>query len=151
MPAGEVLSVDLVGNSPATLHNLAVNSSLPVAVERVIDYTVGPSPFTTVQSGARLAAETWHLPAGIGPSGSIIVMNSTGADNTVSVKSMGPAGPQPVAGYESVPMKAGAVVILPLGDKGVNGRPLIIEGATPIIVERLVTDPAGTRRHSVCR
>ena len=140
-----VIDLGQAPSVPVGVFNLSVNSTEPIAVERVIDYAGTPTPATTVVGGSRLAAPVWYFPAGLpsGTRGLLAILNSTAAPMNVVVKAIGAAGPTPVAGYEKVAVPAGGVVVLPLGDKAVAGLPLVVEADGPIVAERTIIAPVG--------
>lgn len=127
------------------VYSVVISASGPIAVDRVLDRTIAGKIATSVQPGARLTSPRWFAAAAPAPNNTILyVLNATGGvePSTITIKSIGPAGAIPIPGLENVPIGAGALLEFNLLDKNVGGQMLLIEGATPIIVERVVATGA---------
>ena len=149
VPAGGVLSFIAreFGKVPAGRHALVASSEGgPIVMEQAITRLANakdPSgPYTTsVSFGAPKAFErTSRWSIGVGPTApakaSLLVLNLSDVDGTVTVKALGAAGEAPVAGLTSVPLPNGSVTALDLTDPALVGAPLVVESDRAIIVLR---------------
>ena len=72
----------------------------------------------------------------------LVVLNATGSEGTVTVKTLGVGGEVPVPGMEAIPLPASGVITIGVTDPTALGHPLIVESTQRIYVERsLPRDP----------
>jgi hypothetical protein len=153
VPAREVVVFDpsddsLVGPLPDGRHSIVFSTQAEpsIVVERVLTRPAGDSVATTVVMGAPprpdgFVASRWHV--GIGPSvptaGALVVYNVDNLEGTITIESVGPAGPSPVAGLTELSIGPGEVVTIDLEDPDVLGRELILTASNRVFVERLLS------------
>ena len=86
-------------------------------------------------------AARWHV--GIGPSvatpGALVVYNVDNLDGTITIESVGPAGPSAVDSLTDIPIAPGEVITIDLEDPDVLNRELIISATNRVFVERLLS------------
>lgn len=126
------------------LFSTVVSSDQPVVVERALDRSFEGHQLATLQLGSPLGSTEWVL-AGGAPSGSqatLAIVNVTGLAGTVTVKALSPAGLLPVPGLEAVALPAGALIRLPLDDKGVSPSSLVVTSTVEVVAERILRSAA---------
>ncbi len=149
VPAGQRVEADISGTDgvPPGLHSIVVatDPDQPIVAERVLDLVGKARTASTVQLGARLAADRWYLPvsAPAGASDVASIVNVTGVDANVTVSTIGTAGDTPVAGLQQVLVPAGGTVQFPLQDHGASNQPVAIDSTGQVVVEQFVV-PGGT-------
>ncbi|HSL75147.1 MAG TPA: DUF5719 family protein [Ilumatobacteraceae bacterium] len=157
VPANDVVVFDPSASAPEGAipegRHSSVFSTLAepsVVVERIITRPAGDTVATSVVLGATpredgYVASRWHI--GIGPSdptpGALVVYNTDNVDGTITIDSVGPAGPAPVASLTDIPIPAGAVITIDLTDPDVLGRELVVQSSNRVFVERLLSRGAG--------
>jgi hypothetical protein len=118
-------------------------SSPSVVVERILTRPAGDSVSTSVVLGAPpredgYVASRWHV--GIGPSSptpeALVVYNVDNVEGTVTIQSVGPAGPTDVAGLTDIPIGPGAILTIDLVAPEVIDRELIVQSSNRVFVER---------------
>ena len=126
-----------------------------VVVERILTRPAGDSVATSVVVGAPprgdgYVASRWHI--GIGPSEptpqALVVYNVDNVDATITIQSVGPAGPTDVASLTDIPIGPGAVVTIDLTDPEVLDRELIVESSNRVFVERSLLRGSGREGRS---
>ncbi len=114
-PSDEALAGPLPDGRHATVFSTLAEPS--VVIERVLTRPAGDSVATSVVMGAPprddgYVAQRWHV--GIGPSEptpqALVVYNVDNVDATITIQSVGPAGPTAVASLTDIPIGPGAVV-----------------------------------------
>lgn len=112
-----------------------------VVVEQVINRRVGNTVGTSVVLGAPMGATStvWTAPSGIssGIDDSIVVLNATPLDGTVTVSQIGPAGEVAIAGLESIALPASGLVSIPV-PAGISNGEVVIRATIPIVVQRML-------------
>jgi hypothetical protein len=102
----------------------------------------GDTVATTVVMGAPpvFASTRWSMAIGtdLAVDNVLVVLNATGSDGTVTVKTLGAGGEVPVPGMESIPLPASAVITIGVSDPTALGHPLIVESTQRMFVERLL-------------
>ncbi|MFM8311538.1 MAG: DUF5719 family protein [Ilumatobacteraceae bacterium] len=147
VPAGQVVSFTTkeFENMPDGRHYLtfSTQSEAGIVVERGITRKVGDSGVVTAVSlGAPqvfLGYMRWSMAIGatVPVSQMLIVANLDFVDATVTVKSIGPGGEQPIPGLEDIVLSASGVIAIDIPDDvAALGLPLIVESTSRIIVER---------------
>ena len=68
----------------------------------------------------------------------LVVLNVTGAEGTVTVKTLGAGGEVSVPGMEAIDLPASGVITIGISDLTALGHPLIVESTQKIFVERLL-------------
>ena len=148
VPAHRVVSfsiTDVVG-LPTGRHGSQFISTndVPIVVERAITRRAGAGFATSVVLGVPLyfievGSMRWSMAIGSDQAldAVLVVLNIGAQDAAVAVKSLGPGGEVDIAGLEAVlvPKLSVATIALPAT---ALGRPLIVVGNQPIIVERLL-------------
>jgi hypothetical protein len=150
VPSREVVVFDvadesLVGPLPDGRHSIVFSTQAEpaIVVERVLTRPAGDLVATTVVMGAPprpdgFVATRWHV--GIGPSvptaGALVVYNVDNLDGTITIESVGPAGPSAVDSLTDIPIAPGEVITIDLEDPDVLGRELIISATNRVFVER---------------
>jgi len=153
VPGREVVVFDpsdesLVGPLPDGRHSIVFSTQAEpsIVVERVLTRPAGDSVATTVVIGAPprpdgFVASRWHV--GIGPSvptsGALVVYNVDNLDGTITIESVGPAGPSPVDSLTDIPIGPGEIITIDLEDPDVLDRELIITSTNRVFVERLLS------------
>jgi len=147
VPAGQVVSFTTkeFENMPEGRHYLtfSTQSEAGIVVERGITRTTGDTGVVTAVSlGAPqvfLGYMRWSMAIGTSEpvSQMLIVANLDFVDGTVTVKSIGPGGEQPIPGLEDIELPASGVIAIDIPDDvAALGLPLIVESTNRIIVER---------------
>jgi hypothetical protein len=147
VPAGQVVSFTTkeFENMPEGRHYLtfSTQSEAGIVVERGITRTVGDTGVVTAVSlGAPqvfLGYMRWSMAIGTSEpvTQMLIVANLDFVDGTVTVKSIGPGGEQPIPGLEGIELPASGVIAIDIPDDvAALGLPLIVESTNRIIVER---------------
>jgi len=112
-----------------------------VVVEQVINRRAGNTVSTSVVLGAPMGATStvWIAPSGVssGIDDSLVVLNATPLDGTVTVSQIGPAGEVPIAGLESIVLPASGLVSIPV-PAGVSSGEVVIRATTPVVVQRML-------------
>jgi hypothetical protein len=112
-----------------------------VVVEQVINRRVGNTVGTSVVLGAPMGATStvWVAPSGVssGIEDSLVVLNVTPLDGTVTVSQIGPAGEVPIAGLESIVLPASGLVSIPV-PAGVSSGEVVIRATIPVVVQRML-------------
>lgn len=153
VPARQVVVFDpsddsLVGPLTDGRHSIvfSTQSEPSIVVERVMTRPAGDSVATTVVMGAPprpdgFVASRWYV--GIGPSvptsGALVVYNVDNLEGTITIESVGPAGPSPVVGLTDIRLAPGEILTLDLEDPDVLNRELILTSTTRVFVERLLS------------
>lgn len=141
------LSIADVPDLPIGRHGAQFSSltGTPIVVERAITRKAGDGFVTTVVRGVeQYFAERffrWSMAIGtdLAVDDVLVVLNTSFTDATVAVKALGPGGEVDIAGLEAVPLPASGVVAITIPDQAAAlGRPLIVVGTQPIVVERLL-------------
>lgn len=144
LPPREVVTFDpssIVG-MPDGPHAMLVSSETgaDVVVERVITRPAAEYVATTAVLGAMqgFTSTRWRVPTSttIAIEDVLIVLNTTGQDGVFTVYSVGPGGEEPVSGLTNVALPANTVVTVDLVDPLAFGRPLVVAGDRPMVVER---------------
>lgn len=157
VPAGGVVIFDPSDESSAGVippgRHATVFSTLAepsVVVERILTRPAGESVATSVVVGAppredAYVASRWHV--GIGPSQptteALVIYNVDNVEGTVTIQSVGPAGPTPVPSLTDIPIDPGAVLVIDLVDPDVLDRELIVEASNRVFVERSLSRGQG--------
>ena len=155
VPAGKVVSLiaDDVG-VPQGRHGAVFSTETPgsILVERAITRQTGDTVATTVVMGAPpvFASSRWSMAIGtdLAIDNVLVVLNATGSDGTVTVKTLGAGGEVPVPGMESIPLPASGVITVGVSDPTALGHPLIVESTQRIFVERLLPRDPNLRGRS---
>ena len=153
VPSREVVVFDvsdesLVGPLPDGRHSIVFSTQAEpaIVVERVLTRPAGDLVATTVVVGAPprpdgFVATRWHV--GIGPSvptpDALVVYNVDNLDGTITIESVGPAGPSAVDSLTDIPIGPGEVITIDLEDPDVLNRELIISATNRVFVERLLS------------
>jgi hypothetical protein len=110
-------------------------------VEQVINRRVGNTVGTSVVLGAPMGAAStvWVAPSGVssGIDDSLVVLNATPLDGTVTVAQIGPAGEVPIVGLESMVLPASGLVVIPV-PAGVSSGEVVIRATVPVVVQRML-------------
>jgi hypothetical protein len=113
-----------------------------IIVERAITRQTDDTVATTVVMGSppSFASTRWSMAIGtdLPVENILVVLNATGSDATVTVKTLGVGGEVPVPGMEAIALPAGAVIPIGVTDPTALGHPLIVESTQRIYVERLL-------------
>jgi Family of unknown function (DUF5719) len=145
VPAGNVVSLiaDDVG-VPAGRHGAVFSTETEgsILVERAITRQTDDTVATTVVMGSppSFASTRWSMAIGtdLAVENILVVLNATGAQGTVTVKTLGAGGEVPVPGMEAIDLPAGGVITIGVSDPTALGHPLIVESTQRIFVERLL-------------
>jgi hypothetical protein len=143
--AGKVVSLiaDDVG-VPAGRHGAVFSTETTgsILVERAITRTTDNIVATTVVMGSppSFASTRWSMAIGtdLAVENILVVLNATGLDGTVTVKTLGAGGEVPVPGMEAINLPASGVITIGVSDSTALGHPLIVESTQRIYVERLL-------------
>lgn len=125
-----------------------------IVVERAITRPAGDGQATTVVLGApgSFAATRWSMAIGTSMAVPDVlrVLNATGLEGTVTVKSLGPGGETPIGGLTDLPIAANGLISIDFSnvDRVVLGQPLIVESTQAILVERQLPRGEGLRGRS---
>jgi hypothetical protein len=81
----------------------------------------------------------WVAPSGVsgGIDDSLVVLNATPLDGTVTVSQIGPAGEVPIAGLESIALPASGLVSIPV-PAGISNGEVVIRATVPVVVQRML-------------
>ena len=142
---GKVASViaDDVG-VPAGRHGAVFSTETEgsILVERAITRITEDTVWTTVVMGAppSFASTRWSMAIGtdLAVDNVLVVLNATGSDATVTVKTLGAGGEVPVPGMEAIALPASGVITIGVTDPTALGHPLIVESTQRMFVERLL-------------
>ena len=145
VPAGKVVSLiaDDVG-VPAGRHGAVFSTETAgsIVVERAITRQTGDTVATTVVMGSpsSFASNRWSMAIGtdLAVPDILVVLNATGSQGTVTVKTLGAGGEVPVPGMEAIDLPAGGVITIGVSDPTALGHPLVVESTQRIFVERLL-------------
>lgn len=145
VPAGNVVSLiaDDVG-VPAGRHGAVFSTETEgsILVERAITRQTDDTVATTVVMGSppSFASTRWSMAIGtdLAVENILVVLNATGSQGTVTVKTLGAGGEVPVPGMEAIDLPAGGVITIGVSDPTALGHPLIVESTQRIFVERLL-------------
>lgn len=144
IPPHEVVTFDpssIVG-MPDGSHAMLVSSETgdDLVVERVITRPAADYVATTAVLGVMegFTSDRWRVPTStsIAIEDVLIVLNTSGEAGTFTVYSVGPGGEEPIPGLASVALPANSVVPVDLVDPLAFGRPLVVAGDRPMVVER---------------
>jgi hypothetical protein len=112
-----------------------------VVVEQVINRRVGNSVGTSVVLGAPMGATStvWVAPSGVssGIDDSMLILNATPVEGTVTVSQIGPAGEVAITGLESVVLPASGLISIPVPD-GISSGEIVIRATIPVVVQRML-------------
>jgi hypothetical protein len=156
VPAHEVVTFDtttIVG-MPDGPHAMLVSSETgsDIVVERVITRPAADYVATTTVLGVMggYTSERWRIPTStsIAIEDVLIVLNTSGESGTFTVFSVGPGGEEPVPGLTDVVLGPNSVVSVDLIDPLAFGRPLVVAGDRPLVVERRLERTATLRGRS---
>lgn len=144
IPPHEVVTLDTssIAGMPDGPHGMLVSSETgdDLVVERVITRPAADYVATTAVLGVMggYTSTRWRVPTSttIAIEDVLIVMNATGEAATFTVSSVGPGGEEPVPGLENIALAPNSVVAVDLVDPLAFGRPLVVEGDRPMVVER---------------
>ena len=145
VPAGNVVSLiaDDVG-VPQGRHGAVFSTETTgsILVERAITRTTGDTVATTVVMGSppSFASTRWSMAIGtdLPLENILVVLNATGSEGTVTIKTLGVGGEVPVPGMEAINLPAGGVITIGVSDPTALGHPLVVEATQRIFVERLL-------------
>jgi hypothetical protein len=145
VPAGKVVSLiaDDVG-VPAGRHGavFSTETASSIIVERAITRQTGDTVATSVVMGSppSFASTRWSMAIGtdLAVPDILVVLNATGSEGTVTVKTLGSGGEVPVPGMEAIDLPAGGVITIGVSDLTALGHPLVVESTQRIFVERLL-------------
>ncbi len=145
VPAGKVVSLiaDDVG-VPAGRHGavFSTETASSIIVERAITRQTGDTVATTVVMGSPspFASTRWSMAIGtdLAVPDVLVVLNATGSQGTVTVKTLGAGGEVPVPGMEAIDLPAGGVITIGVSDPTALGHPLVVESTQQVFVERLL-------------
>lgn len=143
--AGKVVSL-IAGDVgvPAGRHGAVFSTETTgsILVERAITRTTDNTVATTVVMGspASFASTRWSMAIGtdLAVDNILVVLNATGLDGTVTVKTLGAGGEVPVPGMEAINLPASGVITIGVSDPTALGHPLVVESTQRIYVERLL-------------
>lgn len=117
-------------------------SSDQIVVEQVINRGDGNTVGTSVVLGmpATAASTTWVAASGTtaGLEDTIVVLNTTSNEATISVQSVGPAGAVALSGLEAIAVPASGLVLITV-PIGLPSGELIFRATSPVIVQRLLS------------
>jgi hypothetical protein len=153
VPARQVVAFDPgeVAELPEGPHGVVFSTlaAPSIVVERALTRVEDSQPTTAVLLGAPprpdgYVASTWRLAiAPDGPtSAALVVLNVDNAPGTLTVAAVGPDGPAPIPGLESVPIGAAARVAVDLPAEAA-GAELVVTSTTRVFVERSLPSGAG--------
>ena len=113
-----------------------------IVVERAITRQTGDTVATTVVMGSpsSFASTRWSMAIGtdLAIENVLVVLNATGSEGTVTVKTLGAGGEVAVPGMEAINLPAGGVITIGVSDVTALGHPLVVESTQRIFVERLL-------------
>lgn len=120
----------------------AFGSPDQIVVEQVINRSDGNTVGTSVVLGmpATAASTTWVAVSGTtaGLEDTIVVLNTTSNEATISVQSVGPAGAVALSGLEAVALPESGFVLITV-PIGLPSGELIFRATSPVIVQRLLS------------
>ncbi len=142
--AGSSVIVDLAQNPavPVGRYSASLTADGPgVVIEHVIDVTAAGQSGTSSMLGSRYTSESWLVvgSSSVGGADVVTIANATGAPNTITVATLGPAGSTPVTGFTSLVVPAAGLVQIDLVALAIAGKPLTVTGSTDLIVSRTTT------------
>jgi hypothetical protein len=150
-PAGRVTVVDTTALPTLPPGRYGINISViddltgptpGVVVEQVINRRAGNQVGTSIVLGVPSGAlsRVWSAPSGFTPGlpDSLVVLNATPNDTTVSIEQVGPAGAVPIVGFESVAVPAAGVVVIAT-PAGLPQGEFILRSGEPVVVQRMLT------------
>lgn len=150
-PAGRVTVVDtsLLPGLPAGRYGINVSvvddltgTAAGIVVEQVINRRVGNTVGTSVVLGTpSLALSTvWSAPSGFTPGlpDSLVVLNATPDEATVSIEQVGPAGAVAIVGFESITVPAAGIVVIAT-PPGLPQGEFIVRASEPVVVQRMLS------------
>jgi hypothetical protein len=152
-PSDEAVAGPLPDGRHATVFSTLADPS--IVVERILTRPAGDSVATSVVLGAPprddgYVASRWHI--GIGPSeptpAALVIYNVDNVEGTITIQSVGPAGPTDVASLTDIPIGPGAVITVDLVDTEVLDRELIVASSNRVFVERSLSRGAGREGRS---
>jgi Family of unknown function (DUF5719) len=121
-----------------------------IVVERALTRIADRRPSTSVVLGAPprsdgYVASTWYLAVGAssGIGGSLVLYNVDNVTGTVTVEAIGPSGPVPIPGLESVAIAPAARIEIPLDRPEMLDTTLVVRATSRILVERSLTSGDG--------
>ena len=158
VPAGKVVSL-IAGDAkvPAGRHGAVFSTETEgsILVERAITRTTNDAAATvstTVVMGSPVsfASTRWSMAIGtdLALDNVLVVLNATGSDGTVTVKTLGAGGEVPVPGMEAINLPASGVITIGVTDPTALGHPLIVESTQRVFVERLLARNPNLRGRS---
>jgi Family of unknown function (DUF5719) len=113
-----------------------------ILVERAITRVTDDTVWSTVVMGSppSFASNRWSMAIGtdLAVADVLVVLNATGSQGTVTVKTLGAGGEIPVPGMEAIDLPASGVITIGVTDLTALGHPLIIESTQRFFVERLL-------------
>jgi hypothetical protein len=144
IPAHEVVTFDTstIAGLPDGVHAMLVSSETgsDIVVERVITRPAADYVATTAVLGVMggYTSQRWRVPTSttIAIEDVLIVLNTSGEAGTFTVFSVGPGGEEPIPGLTDVALAPNAIVSVDLVDPLAFGRPLVVAGDRPLVVER---------------
>jgi hypothetical protein len=150
-PAGRVTVIDTALLPTLPMGRYGINVSVideltgptpGIVVEQVINRRQGNQVGTSIVLGVPSAAlsKVWSAPSGFtaGLPDSLVVLNATPNDATVSIEQVGPAGAVPIAGFESIVVPA-AGIFLVATPVGLPQGEFILRSSEPVVVQRMLT------------
>ena len=145
VPAGNVVSLIAADvGVPQGRHGAVFSTETTgsILVERAITRTTGDTVATTVVMGSppSFASTRWSMAIGtdLPLENILVVLNATGSEGTVTIKTLGVGGEVPVPGMEAINLPAGGVITIGVSDPTALGHPLVVEATQRIFVERLL-------------
>lgn len=145
VPAGKVVSLIAADvGVPEGRHGavFSTETSGSIIVERAITRQTGDTVATTVVMGSppSFASTRWSMAIGtdLAVENILVVLNATGSEGTVTVKTLGAGGEVPVPGMEAIDLPAGGVITIGVSDPTALGHPLVVESTQRVFVERLL-------------
>jgi hypothetical protein len=131
-----------IAGLPDGVHAMLVSSETgsDIVVERVITRPAADYVATTAVLGVMggYTSQRWRVPTSttIAIEDVLIVLNTSGEAGTFTVFSVGPGGEEPIPGLTDVALAPNAIVSVDLVDPLAFGRPLVVAGDRPLVVER---------------
>jgi hypothetical protein len=155
VPAGNVVSL-IAGDAkvPPGRHGAVFSTETAgsILVERAITRTTADTVATTVVMGSppSFASTRWSMAIGtdLAVPDVLVVLNATGSDGTVTVKTLGAGGEVTVPGMEAIKLPASGVITIGLSDPTALGHPLVVESTQRMFVERLLPRDPNLRGRS---
>ena len=150
IPAGLVVSFSLndAPSLPTGRHGVSFTSmnGIPFVVEMAVTKKEVTRSVTTVvlgveQSYVNPGFYRWSMAVGpsVATEDALVIMNLSYSDATVQISALGSGGETPIAGLEGVSIPAGAIITVSIpDDAGALGRPLVVLGDQPLLVQRLL-------------